>query len=49
MSVHPFQKWITYIYKYTCTGYAYIIHKKVQPYRELDKVLHRQIFALRNE
>ena len=33
MSVHPFQQWITYIYKYTCTGYAYIIDKKVHPYR----------------
>ena len=53
MSVHPFQQWITYVYKYTCTCYTYIIDKKVHPYRhpykELDKVLHRQIFALHNE
>ena len=34
MSVHSFQQWITYIYKYTCTGYAYIIDKKVHPYRQ---------------
>ena len=34
MSVHPFQQWITYIYKYTCTCYAYIIDKKVHPYRQ---------------
>ena len=25
MSAHPFQQLITYIYKYTCTCYAYII------------------------
>ena len=32
MSVHLFQQWVTdiYIYKYTCTGYGYIINKKVQ-------------------
>ena len=29
MSVHLFQQWITDIYRYTCTGYAYIIYKKV--------------------
>ena len=25
---------ITYIYKYTCTCYAYIIDKKIHPYRQ---------------
>ena len=30
MSVHLFQQWITDIYKYTCTSYAYIINIKVQ-------------------
>ena len=30
--------WITDIYKYKCTGYAYIINKKVQTYRQS----HRQ-------
>ena len=33
MSLHLFQQWITDIYKYTCTGYAYIMNKKVQKYR----------------
>ena len=30
MSIHLFQQWITDIYKYTCTSYAYIINIKVQ-------------------
>ena len=34
LSVHLFQQWITDICKCTCIGYAYIIYKKVQTYRQ---------------
>ena len=26
------QQWIADVYKFTCTGYAYVIYKKVQTY-----------------
>ena len=34
MSVHLFQQWITDVYKHTRTGYAYIINKKLQIYKQ---------------
>ena len=52
MSVHLCQQWIKDIYKYTYTGYVYIIKR----YRHIDshtdrvgQVLHRQIFVLHIE
>ena len=32
--VHLFQQWIADTYKYTSIGYAYIIFKMVQTYRQ---------------
>ena len=55
MSVHLFQQWIT------CTGYAQVMYRlciynkqngtdiQTAIQTELDKVLHRQIFALHIE
>ena len=36
------QQWITDIYRYKCTGYTYIINKKVQTYRQAYRQRVRQ-------
>ena len=57
MSVHLFQQWITYIFRYTYMYKLCIRNKIKQRYRhidshrdrELDEVLHRHVFAVDKE